>query len=156
MDKLQIEIKALKTTSWSLVGIATALAILVVFTFAKRPEFEYRQPIATIVTKSLNTAYLLSASRDAMVSYSIQISSTLSLSGGQSGTIALQTSPDNITYTTVATQTNNNLGALTLGLNTQQVQATSLTCFVPKTYYVKLTTSGASTFTWQSGMEVLL
>lgn len=121
---------------------------------ASRPE--YRQPLATIVTKSLNTSYQLSMYRDAMVSYSVQITSTLSLSGGQSGTTNLQTSPDNSTWTTIATQVNNNTGSLTIGLNTSNVQSGSLTGFVPAAYYVRISTSGSSTFAWQSGMDVLL
>lgn len=117
---------------------------------------EYREPMASVVTRSLNTSYRPSMARNAMVSYSVQISSSLSLSGGQSGTVILQTSPDNATWTTIATQTNNNTGALTIGLNTVQVQACSLTGFVKMGNYVRLTTSGTSTFAWQSGMEVLL
>lgn len=123
---------------------------------ASKSKPEYRQPLATIVTKSLNTSYQLSMYRDAMVSYSVQITSTLSLSGGQSGTTNLQTSPNNSTWTTIATQINNNTGSLTIGLNTANVQSGSLTGFVPASYYVRISTSGSSSFAWQSGMEVLL
>lgn len=131
-----------------------AMFVLTVFMSAK-PGYEYRQPSASVVTRALNTSYRLSTGRDAMVSYSVQITSTLNLTSGQNGTVNLQISPDNSTWTTIATQTNNNNGSLTLGFTTN-VQSGSLTGFVPATYYIKLTTVGTSTFSWNSGMEVLL
>lgn len=118
-------------------------------------SFEYRQPTMSVVTQSLNTSYRLSLYRDAMVTYSVQIASTLNLTAGQNGTALLQISPDNATWTTVATQINNNNGSLTLGLTTN-TQSTNLTGFVPATYYVRISTSGTSTFTWMSGQQVLL
>lgn len=124
------------------------------FSFKQPPE--YRQPMAQVVTKALNTSYQLSTARDAMVSYSVNITSTLSISGGQSGSINLQTSPNNSTWTTIATATNNNTGTLVIGLNTSNSQSIALTGFVPQGYYVRLSTTGASAFSWVAGMEVLL
>lgn len=137
--------------------ILTLVGIWMVTSMAT--TIEYRQPTAIIVTKAFNTSYQLSPYRDAMVSYSVQIASSLTLSGGQSGTVNLQTSKDNgvsFPFTTVATQINNNTGTLILGISTLNAQAGSLTCFVPAGYYIRLQTIGASTFTWNCGMEVLL
>lgn len=140
-------------------GIVMVLIVIFGFSFfAKdtRQPIEYRPPTASIVTRSLNTGTRISIYRDAFVSYSVQITSNLTLSGGQSGTVNLQTSPDNSTWTTIATQINNNTGALTLGLSTSNVQSGSLTGFVPAGYYVRMATSGTSTMVYVSGMEVQL
>jgi len=117
--------------------------------------FEYRQPTATIVTKSLNTSYQLSMYRDVMVSYSVQISAILNLTTGQSGSIELQTSPDNVTWTTQAILINNVTGALSLS-NMTHIEAAPLTGFVKSGYYVKLLSSGTATSSWQKGIEVSL
>lgn len=145
--------------------ILTFVGIWMITTIAAKSDrnnekiIEYRQPTASIVTKSFNTSYQLSQYRDAMVSYSVQIASSLTLSGGQSGTVNLQTSKDNgvsFPFVTVATQANNNTGTLILGVSILNTQSGSLTCFVPAGYYIRLQTVGASTFTWNCGMEVLL
>lgn len=141
-----------------LIIVMTLLAIglpILMWSTDKSKAIEYRQPTMSVVTQSLNTSYRLSLYRDAMVTYSIQIASTLNLTAGQSGTALLQISPDNAAWTTVATQVNNNNGSLTLGLTTN-TQSTNLTGFVPATYYVRVATSGTSTFTWMSGQQVLL
>lgn len=123
------------------------------FMFAK---LEYRPMLMNVVTKSLNTSYLVNSNRDILISYSVQITSTLSLAGGQSGTVSLQRSPDNVNWTTVGSITNNNNGTLTIGLNTSQVQTAPLITILPAGYYVKIVTSGASTFAYISGTETLL
>lgn len=107
---------------------------------------EYRPMSSTMSTVVLGTSYQVGVTRFTFVTTTAQISSTLSLSGGQSGTVSLQTSPDNSTWTTIATETNNSTGSLTLGLNLIQVQATSLCGFVPPGYYFKVVSSGTSTF----------
>lgn len=109
-------------------------------------RMEYRPIVVTSQSRALNTAYQPSLSRFTLVSCSVNITSTLSLSGGQSGTITLQSSPDNVTYTTIATATNNNTGSLTLGLNTSQAQSCTLTGTISPGYYYKLTSTGTSTF----------
>lgn len=149
------ELKIINSARLSMFALVVSAIALSMFGFAKfKPE--YRQPSAAIVTRSLNSGLQISQYRDAFVSYSVQITSNLTLSGGQSGTVNLQTSPNNSTWTTVATQINNNTGSLTIGLNTSNVQSGSLTGFVPMGYYMRLSTSGTSAFVYVSGMEVLL
>lgn len=139
--------KEKKATGDTLKNMAIMLALgiaIVSLVYAK--SFEYRPVSCTTFSRALNTAYQPSASRMIMVSTSVSISSNLSLSGGQSGTINLQLSPDNVTYTTIETATNNNLGTLTIGLNTTQTQVTDLIATVPPGYWYKFVSTGTSTF----------
>lgn len=111
--------------------------------------YEYRPIIVTDYTRALNTAYQVSSSRYTIVAGSNTISSSLSLSGGQSGTVTLQVSKDNgVTdpYTAKQTSTNNNTGALTLGLSTVQAQAGELSYTLQPGYWYKFVSAGASTF----------
>ncbi len=106
-------------------------------------------------TRSFNTAFQASTTRDSEVKYSVSISCTISLSGGQSGTVSLQTSPDNVTFTEVGRFTNTNTGALTIGLSLTNNNAGQITAFVPAGYYVKLVSTGTGTITYVSGQEML-
>lgn len=110
----------------------------------------------SLSARTLNTAFQPSTTNDCIVIYYIQITSTLSLTGGQSGSVTLQTSPTNSAYTITGTQTNNSTGSLTIGLNTANVQTCSIISYVPKGYYVKLVSSGSSTFAYQNGIEISL
>lgn len=151
------ELKVLKGTAIFLSGCTLFLSFILVFVCAKLPNFEYRPIVVTNVTKALNTAYTPSTSRATMVTYSVQITSTLSLSGGQSGNVTLQVSDNTgANYVTVATTTNNNTGSLTIGLNTAQVQSGPLIGVVPPGCSYKLVSSGASTFSALTGQEVSL
>jgi hypothetical protein len=113
------------------------------FCFAK---FEYKPITIQTFTRSLGTAYQPNITRFMSIKGSVSITSSLTLSGGQSGSISLQTSPDGITYTTKQTATNNNTGGLTIGLNTIQAQTTELVVDIPPGYYYKFVSSGTSTF----------
>lgn len=128
--------------------IAVASFVFAASTKAETP-FEYRPIVVTDYTRALNTAYQVSSSRYTIVAGSNTISSSLSLSGGQSGTITLQVSKDNgVTdpYTAKQTSTNNNTGALTLGLSTVQAQAGELSYTLQPGYWYKFVSSGTSTF----------
>lgn len=109
-----------------------------------------------LASRTLNSAFQPSTTHDCIVIYYVQITSSLSLTGGQSGSVELQTSPTNSVYTNTGTNTNNNTGSLTIGLSTAQVQTAGLISYVPAGYYVKLVTSGTSTFAYQNGIEILL
>ena|ERR1700743_1780656 len=153
MEPTKEELKNLRKTAFSLFGICLAICITICFVFAK---IEYKPISCTTFSRALNTAYQPSGSRMILVSTSVSISSTLSLSGGQSGTITLQLSPDNITYTTIETATNNNLGTLTIGLNTTQTQVVDLIASVPAGYYYKFVSTGTSTFAINPTQETSL
>jgi len=138
------------------VAILYCLTLVIVaslFTFAMR---DY-SPVMTMTntTFALNTAYQPSSIKNAFIVCGGSITSTLSLSGGQSGTVLVQTSPDNITYTTIGTMTNNNTGTLTVGLNTSQAQSSAISFMLPRNYYFKLVSSGTSTITSLAGQQIL-
>lgn len=113
-------------------------------------------------SRSLDTAYQPSATRDTFGSWSVAIASNLSLSGGQLGSIQLQTADDSGFTTNVATMAesqNGNTGALTIGLNTVQTQGTTLTGIIPAGKYFRLhsvDTTGTPTQTSVRAQEVLL
>lgn len=112
-----------------------------------------RKSIPVMVTRTIGTAFQPSTTRMVEGKYTVQIACTISLTTGQSGTIVLQTSPDNITYTTVGTFTNTNTGTLTIGLALTTTNAMQLSAFIPAGYYAKLVSSGTGTFSYIGGTE---
>ena len=118
----------------------------------------YLPGLQTSQTRSINgTGFQVSTTQYSFVSYCVQIASTLSLSGGQTGTVFLEISPDNSSWTEVTRFVNGNTGSLTVGLNTTQTIASQLSAYIPKGYYVRLrqTSSGTPTITYISGQETL-
>lgn len=113
-------------------------------------------------TRALNTCFQVSAARDAFVTYAVDISATLSLSGGQVGTVYLRSYTNN-TCTTGAQEitrfVNGNTGSLTVGLNTTQNATGTLTGIIPAGLWVQQVTentTGTPSFTARPGQEVLL
>jgi hypothetical protein len=136
--------------------LAAVIMILVSFVFAKivTPP-SYNPIIITDVSRVLNTSYQATLQpRWNIVNFSVSINSSLTLSGGQTGTILLQTSPDNSTWTTVSTAVNGNTGTLTVGLATTNSQTVQMVGTVPPNYYYRLSSSGASTMGITNGREV--
>lgn len=113
-------------------------------------------------TRALNTCFQASATRDASVSYAVDIAATLSLSGGQQGTVFLELFSDSGCTTgtqEVTRATNGNTGTLSIGLSTVQTGTARLQGVVPAGMYLRLRTSndtGTPTFTARPGQEVLL
>lgn len=107
------------------------------------------------VTRS-NVAFQISTTRDALVSYSVDVSVTLSLTSGQTGNIFLEISPDSSSWTEIGRFTNANTGALTVGLNLTQVVTGTVSGYVPAGYYARLRNTGSGSFVYRSGQEVLL
>lgn len=153
MEATQKEQNTLLTATQKLLCVFAMCFTLV---FCSYKAFEYRTISWASVTRPLNTSWQMGADRNCMIVYSVSITSTLSLSGGQSGTVNLQTSPDNVTWTTVATTTNNNTGTLVIGLNTSAAQTATLSTVVRAGYYVRLQTVGTSTFTWVNGTDICI
>lgn len=125
--------------------IAAAAAAAVVPAYAQASQ-----------TRALNTPFTPHATRPTLGVYSVDIAATLSLSGGQSGTVFLETSPTGSAWTTQAEFTNGNAGALTVGLNITQTNTAVLTCTIPPGYQARLRTAnntGAPTFTYRRGQE---
>lgn len=110
-------------------------------------------------SKSFNTAFQVSATKNAYIFYSIQIAATLSLTSGQNGTVSLQIcATSGGTFVEIGKIGNGNTGTLTIGINTVQTQIYVLPGYVPAGYYVKLVSTnvtGTPTFTFITGQEVL-
>lgn len=113
-------------------------------------------------SRSLNSAFQISTSRDSMVSYTVDIAATLSLTTGQTGTVTLKYADDSGMTTNVVTvqsSVNGNGGTLAIGLGLTQTASCSLTGIIPAGKYVKLVTAnttGTPTFTMRAAQEVLL
>lgn len=115
----------------------------------------------TYPTRTLNSAFQISSTRNSRVSYTISVAATLSLSGGQTGTVVLEYADDSGITTNVVTvqsSVNGNTGTLTIGLNTIQTGSASLSGDIPAGKYVRIrtvNTAGTPTFTFSSAQEVL-
>lgn len=113
-------------------------------------------------TRALNTCFQPSASRDVHVVYPVEISASLSLSGGTVGTVYLRTYT-NSSCTTGAQEimraVNSNTGSLTIGLNTTQTGTGTLTGIIPAGLWVQQVTentTGTPGFTARPGQEIQL
>ena len=113
-------------------------------------------------TRTLNSIFQVSSTRDSLVNYSVDIATTLSLTTGQSGTVYLEIASDSGFTTNVqeiSRAANGQTGTLTIGLGLNQNVTGSLNGYVPVGYYARLRTqnnTGTPTFTYRSGQEVLL
>lgn len=113
-------------------------------------------------TRTLNSAFQVSTTRDALVSYTVDIAATLSLVTGQAGTVTLQYADNSGMSTnlvTVQSSVNGNAGTLALGLGLTQTASCSLTGMIPAGKYVRLVTAntvGTPAFTMRAAQEVLL
>lgn len=112
-------------------------------------------------SRSLNSAYQISALRNALVSYSVEIECTLTVSGGETGTVFLEIADDSGFTTNVqelCRSVNGNSGTLTIGLSLTQTLVANVEGVVPGGKYVRLrtdNTAGTPTFTYRSGQETL-
>lgn len=113
-------------------------------------------------TRSLNTCFQVSSTRDALVSYSVDILTSLSLVAGQQGTVYMRTYT-NSSCTTGAQEVvrfvNGQTGTLTIGLALSQNVTGTLSGIIPAGVWVQLVTennTGTPTFTARPGQEVLL
>lgn len=112
--------------------------------------------------RALNTAFQISASQDAIVSYGVDIAATLTLTGGATGTVTLQYADNSGMSTnlvTVQSTANGNTGTLTIGLSLTQTSTGSLSGFIPAGKYVRLATAntvGTPSFTMRTAQETLL
>lgn len=109
-------------------------------------------------TRSLNTAFQISTSQDALVSYAVDISASALLLAGTAGRVILEYANEAAFTSGVTTvqQSMNSAGGV---LNVATATTATLTGCVPSGKYVRLRTvniSGTPTFTMQTSQEVLL
>lgn len=113
-------------------------------------------------TRSLNTAFQISATRDSLVTYSIDITAISTLIGGQTGTVFLEIASDSVFTLNVqelARFVNGSLVSLALAITLTQVNTASFSGFVPTGFYTRIRTAntvGSPSFAYRSGQEVLL
>lgn len=112
-------------------------------------------------TRALNTAFQISATRDAMASYSVQCVITASIAGGQSCDVILEIATDAAFTTGVQTVGIAGTGqtyTLAVALQGVQPQTSQLFGYVPAGYYARVRTvsvTGAPSFSMRAGQEIL-
>lgn len=112
-------------------------------------------------TRALNTAFQVSANRDALVNYSVQCTITASIAGGQSCDVILEIATD--AAFTAGVQTVGIIGTgqtytLAVAIQGVQPQTAQVTGYVPAGYYARLRTvnvSGAPSYQFRVGQEIL-
>lgn len=113
-------------------------------------------------SRVLNTCFQPSSTRDTLDNYSVDISTSLTLTAGQSGIVFLEMSDDSgcsVNTQELSRAANGNTGTLAIGLNLVQNVTGALTGFVPAGKWIKLLSSNilnTPTFTYRSGQEVLM
>lgn len=113
-------------------------------------------------TRSLNSAFQVSSTQDAMVAYTVNVAATLSLTSGATGTVVLEYADDSgftTNVVTVQTTVNGNTGTLAIGLGLTQTGTASLSGMIPIGKYARIrtvNTVGTPTFTMGNSQEVLL
>lgn len=113
-------------------------------------------------SRTLNSAFQISTTQDAQVTYAVDIAATLSLTTGQTGTVVLEYADDSgftTNVVTVQTSKNGNTGTLTLGLGLGQTVTATVSGMIPAGKYTRLrtvNTSGSPTFTFINCQEVTL
>lgn len=119
-------------------------------------------PSQSSATRSLNSAFQISASRPVLVVYSVRITTTVSIGSNQDGDVILEIASDSGFTTNVQTLSisqSSQAVTLALALNSVQAQTTALSGFVPTGYYVRLRTvnnTGTPAFLYRSGQEILM
>lgn len=112
--------------------------------------------------RSLNSAFLISPSYDANVSYSVDIACTISLAGGQQGTLFLEQADDSgfaVNVEEICRSVNGNTGTVVIGVNMTQNVTATVSGTVLRGKWCRLRTqnnTGTPVFTYRSGQETLL
>lgn len=119
-------------------------------------------PSQSSASRSLNSSFQISSTRATLVVYSVQITVTASIAGGQNGDVILEIASDSGFTTNVQTVAIAGSGqTYTLAIALQGIQpATSVVSgFVPVGYYTRLRTvnnTGTPGFSFRAGQEILL
>lgn len=114
------------------------------------------------VSRSLNSVFQVSATRDSLVSYSVQITVTASIAGGQNGDVILEIASDAAFTLNVQTLAVSGVGqtyTLAVALQGVQPQTSPVFGMIPAGYYARLRTvsnTGAPAFLYRFGQETLL
>lgn len=113
-------------------------------------------------TRSLNTCFQISSTRDSLVAYAVEIVTVSTLTSGQAGTVFLETftnSGCSAGAQEIMRFSNGNVQSLGLSVTMTQTVTGTLNGVVPAGLWVKLRTNNDTstpTFTARPGQEVLL
>lgn len=119
-------------------------------------------PSQSTASRSLNTAFQVNTTRPSLVTYSVQITVTATISGGQNGDIILEIASDSGFTTNVQTVSIFGVGqtyTLAVALSGVQPLTGIVSGVVPSGYYARLRTvnnTGTPTYSFRSGQEVTL
>ena len=118
--------------------------------------------VFSYTTRSLNTCFQPSATRDVHVTYNAEISASLNVIGGQRGTMFLQTYTDSactLGVQEIMRSTNGNTSGLAVAIGNISTGTLNVNGVIPAGLYVKLNTvndTGTPTFTARPGQETSL
>lgn len=113
-------------------------------------------------SRSLNSAFQISTTRDTLATYSVQITVTASIAGGQNGDVILEIASNSGFTTDVQTLSISGLGqtyTLAVALQGVQPQTAVVSGYVPAGFYARLRTvnnTGTPGFSFRAGQEVFL
>lgn len=119
-------------------------------------------PAQAAASRTLNTVFQVSTSRPALVSYSVQLTVTATIGGGQVGDVVLEIASDAAFTAGVQTVAITGLGqtySLAVAIQGVQPQTGVVTGVVPAGWYARLrtvNTTGTPVFTYRAGQETLL
>uniref|UniRef100_A0AAU6W2P1 Tail fiber protein n=4 Tax=unclassified bacterial viruses TaxID=12333 RepID=A0AAU6W2P1_9VIRU len=119
-------------------------------------------PTQSTASRALNTIYRVSTTRPAWVTYSVQLTVTATIAGGQNGDVVLEIASDAGFTTSVQTLSISGLGqvySLAVAIQGVQPQTGVVSGFVPAGYYARLRTvnnTGAPTYLFRAGQETIL
>lgn len=170
-DQLDVDMSAVNSTA-DFVAAVEALILSAAaghgYTGFTKSDIVYAMPNQALPnsfanpSRSLNSAFQISTTRDALVSYSVDVACALSLTTGQQGTVYLRYADDSGFTTNVVEVcrfVNGNTGTLAIGLALTQNATGTLSGAIPAGKYVKLVTennTGTPTFTYRRAQEVLI
>lgn len=122
------------------------------------PNYSVSARTFTNPTRTLNTAFQISTTQDAQVTYAVDITVSALLIGGSSGRVYLEYATDSgfTTGVTTVTSSGNSTGGV---LSITNVGTANLNGIIPAGRYVRLRTvnvTATPTFAFQSAQEVLL
>jgi hypothetical protein len=118
-------------------------------------------PSQSSATRSFNTVFQVSSSRNAVVSYSGSITTTANITSGQDGSIILEMASDSgftANVQQLAKMRNSQVYTLAVAIQGVQTITSTLSGFVPAGYYVRLrtvNTTGTPTYAYDMGQETL-
>jgi len=118
--------------------------------------------VASKVTRALNTPFQISTTRNALATYTVQMTVTASISGGQNGDVLLETADDSAFTANVETVNLTGFGltyTLAVALQGVQPDKRSVMGAIAAGKWVRLRTvnnTGTPTFSYLGGQEILM